>query len=267
MVLVLLVFVLAAIVCRNAFLHEEQREENAESGRTEAAQTESTETRRAEDLSPNSSLPFCVVIDPGHQRHGNSEPEPIGPGASETKARVTSGTEGVSSGLAEYELNLIVALQLRDELNARGYRVVMTREDHDVDLSNAQRAAMADSAGADVCIHLHANGSDRSTTRGIMTVCMSSSNPYHPELYESSRALSERVLAGVAARTSNPNYVVWERDNMSGINWSTVPATILEMGYMSNPEEDLLLADPEYQQKIVQGIADGLDAYFAAAAP
>ncbi|MDR2889827.1 MAG: N-acetylmuramoyl-L-alanine amidase [Lachnospiraceae bacterium] len=224
-----------------------------------------TPTASAPPVTQGPNAGYLIAIDPGHQGRGNSEQEPIGPGADESKAKVASGTQGVSTKVPEYELTLLVAFRLRDQLTARGYQVIMIRESHDVDISNRERAERATEAGADILVRLHANGSESSDAAGITTLCPSAGNPYIPHLYEPSRTLSESVQAALITATAARDRGITEADNMSGINWATIPVTIVEMGFMTNQTEDELMQTEDYQQKLVEGMANGIDEYFALA--
>lgn len=204
-----------------------------------------------------------VVIDPGHQRRGDSTTEPNGPNSSTMKARVTGGTSGQTTGVAEYELNLDISLQLRSELERRGYTVYMTRDTHDINISNMERAQYATSVGADIAVRIHANGVDNTSISGALALAPSSENPYIPQLAASSQTLSKCILNAYCAATGLNNQGVSNSDTMTGINWSTVPVTILEMGYMSNPSDDTNMQDAAFQLKMVQGIANGVDDYFS----
>ncbi len=206
---------------------------------------------------------ILVCIDPGHQLHANNGKEPVGPGSKTLKKKVSSGTAGKWSKLSEYELNLIVSLQLRTELQKRGYQVLMTRTKHKVNITNKERALIANKAKVDIMIRIHANGSETSSKRGAFTICCTKKNPYYAKKnYKKSKRLAKQVLKYFVKSTGAKKQKIWETDTMTGLNWSKVPAIILEMGEMNNKKEDLQMASKKYQKKMVKGISDGVDAYF-----
>ena len=244
-------------VVESAAAETEQDAEKAEEADEKAP---AQEVRESEDKAMPSGEGFTVCIDAGHQAQGDSSQEPIGPGASETKARVTSGTSGAASGLAEYEVNLAVALKLRDYLESRGVNVVMVRETHDVNISNSERAAVANVAGADLFVRLHCDGSESSSPSGFSTLVPGYNDWTGPIVDESARA-GGIVQRSAVERTGANDLGVVERTDLSGFNWCEVPTVLCEMGFMSNHDEDLKLASDEYQQLLAEGIGDGVLEY------
>lgn len=276
--------ILLAIVCaillagfaykkHKGILPEEDTSEQADDSVTEEDKTTSDQTDTDQDKKQDSAVSdvtteepaansHVVVIDPGHQGQGDSTTEPNGPGSSTMKARVTGGTHGTTTGVYEYQLTLVISQQLQAELENRGYTVYMTRTSHDVNISNMERAQYATNVGGEIAVRIHANGVDNASVSGAMALAPSSANPYIAYLADSSWNLSKCILDAYCAATGMRNQGVSTSDTMTGINWSTVPVTILEMGYMTNPTDDVNMEDPAYQARMVQGIADGIDAYF-----
>ena len=204
-----------------------------------------------------------VVLDPGHTGVVAGGYEPLGPGSSEMKAKDTSGTEGIATGVAEYQLTLKVAKQLSTALKKQGCKVVMTRTNSKNPLSCIQRAKVANKAKADAYLRIHANGSSNSSTNGAMTICVTKNNRFvSSKLYKKSYALSKSVLDAYVKATGCHKEYIWQTDTMTGNNWSKVPTTLIEMGYMSNPTEDRKMQTKAYQKKMVKGMAEGIKAYF-----
>lgn len=207
---------------------------------------------------------YIIGIDPGHQGPNvdMSDKEPLGPGSSEMKMKATSGTQGSYTGLPEYQLNLDVSLKLKDILESRGYEVVMTRTDNDTAISNKERAELVASEGADIFVRIHANGDDTHTASGALTMAPSPENPYVSYLSSDSVLLAQCILDSYCEATGFKNLGVQYYDNMSGINWSTVPVTIIEMGFMTHEYDDNQMSNADFQTIMATGIADGIDEYF-----
>lgn len=204
-----------------------------------------------------------IAIDAGHQQEQNSELEPIGPGAETKKMKVASGTQGIESGTPEYKVNLAVSKKLKQRLQEEGYQVLMIRETNDVNLSNRERAQIANEAQADIFLRIHCNSAEDPMVQGALTLCPDADNPFCEEkmIKESSR-LSELVLDALCKNTGAKKLSIIRSSDMSGINWCEVPVTIVEMGFMSNPQEDEKLNEEGYQTQLTEGIVNGIKAYF-----
>lgn len=202
-----------------------------------------------------------VGIDPGHQISANSGTEPNGPGSSVYKMKVSGGTCGVITRKPEYQLTLEIGLALEKELWNRGYQVVMTRESNEVDISNKQRALLLNKANADIAVRIHADGSTSGAT-GATMLCPSPSNPYVSNLSKESKKLSDAIIEKYIAATDIKNRGVVYRDDLTGTNWSTIPVTLIELGFMTNGQEDTYMSSKSGQKAMVLGIADGIDSYF-----
>lgn len=198
-----------------------------------------------------------IGIDPGHQGKANSDKEPIAPGSKETKAKVSSGTSGRSTGIAEYVTVLEISLKLRDALEAQGAEVYMTRDTHDIDISNLERAEMMNELGVDLVLRIHCDGAEDSSANGIGMFVRKTG-----EKQQESEAAAQVLLEAMVEATGAKKRGVFLRDTYTMNNWSVVPCILVECGFMSNPEEDEKLNDPDYQNLLVQGMVEGIARYF-----
>ena len=204
---------------------------------------------------------YVIGIDPGHQSVAHPGVEPIGPGSSTTKAIMSGGTSGVSTRKPEYQLNLEIGLALEQELKNRGYQVIMSHRTADADIGNMARAKKLNKR-CDVVIRIHADGATASA-HGASALYPSATNPYVGYLSADSERLSKCILDYYCQATGIRNRGLVPRDDLTGTNWSTVPVTLIEMGFMTNVFDDEFMSSADGQKKMVQGMANGVDAYFA----
>lgn len=203
---------------------------------------------------------FTVCIDAGHQKKCDNKCEPVAPGSGQKKPRVSQGTEGTSSKKPEYVVNLEASLILKDILKDRGYEVVMTRESHDVNISNAERAEIANNANANMTIRIHCDSLKDCSKTGTTILVPSSKSQITKEIYKESYDFANILKENLKEQGIKVNGII-ERSDIAGFNWSKVPVIILEMGFMSNCSEDRKLCDTNYQTKLMNIVAESLDKY------
>ncbi|MDR3686889.1 MAG: N-acetylmuramoyl-L-alanine amidase [Coriobacteriia bacterium] len=201
-----------------------------------------------------------VVIDAGHEAKVVPGVDPIGPGSTTTKAKILSGAYDSFTHTEESERNLEVALRLQKVLEARGVKVVMVRTKQNVQITNKQRAELANSVNAALFIRLHCDSGPSNVT-GVLTLRPEKNwYPAHPIVAQSKIAAS-LIQAATLAATGAKDRGITPRNDEVGFNWSQVPSVLVEMGLLSNKTEATKLGTAAYQNKLADGMANGIVAY------
>ena len=186
-----------------------------------------------------------VVIDAGH---GGSDPGAIGP-----------------MGTREKQLNLSLAMKVKASLETAGAKVLMTREtDVDVSSPNATdreelwaRVWVANRNRADLFVSIHHNSSANRDKTGTSTYYF---------LKTSYDAMLAQYIQDAMLRAGGLLNLGVRPANFFVVKNATMPAALLEVGFISNPQEEQLLGNPDFQQKMAQAVVAGIDQFFLQAA-
>ena len=201
-----------------------------------------------------------VCVDAGHGGGSDLTLTPIGPGSSEMQYVEPGGASGSTTGVEEADINLAVALLLRDKLQDKGVTVVMVREDDSRCYSSEERAEIANSCNADVFLRLHCDGSDSSEPHGFSTL-VPGYNEWTADIVESSAQAANIMHPIIISETGAADAGIVERTDLAGFNFCKVPVVLYEMGFLSNPEEEQRLCTSEYQDTLAQAICDAAVSY------
>jgi N-acetylmuramoyl-L-alanine amidase len=198
-----------------------------------------------------------VVIDPGHGAGGNHEYELQSPDSDITKIKDGGGTQGVATSVPEYVVTLKVSEKLKALLEAKNYTVIMTKTQECEDPGNIERAEVGNNNNADLVIRMHCDGIDDQSVTGA-SMLVPAPVGYAKDISDISTQYGQTILNDLVANVGMNDRGVVQRNDLTGFNWSKVPVVLVEMGFMSNPQEDRLLSDDSYEDKIAQGLCNGI---------
>ena len=139
---------------------------------------------------------------------------------------------------------------------------MLTRDANDVDITNQARAQLANNSGATSFIRIQMNYSANSELSGIMTMTMTGDSPYNAALHDDSYKLATRILQGATEKTGAINHGIYETNQLTAVNWSDIPVVVINLGYLSNAQDENNLLDENYRKDMINGIADGIDYFY-----
>lgn len=191
--------------------------------------------KRSEEVKPSDKI---IVIDAGHGGHD--------PGA-------------VPNGVREKDINLAVSLKLNEALLDKGYGTIMTRDD-DTFVDLYERPEIANRNQADIFISIHSNSMLNSDISGIQVLYCPA---FDSELKEKDNyPLSDLLMDELVKGTGANNKGIIKRPRLVVLRETAMPASLIELGFLSNPEEAKLLQDENYQEILVESIVKGIEKYF-----
>ncbi len=176
---------------------------------------------------------MLIAIDPGHGGHD-------------------SGAVNKTLGIREKDVILPVSLKVDSKLKNKGYNTYLTREDDSfVELN--ERGKLANNVNADIFVSIHANSFKSSSANGIES--------FHSGT-EQSKNLSKYILEEMVAETGAINRGHQLRPGLAVLRTSKMPATLVELGFITNPKEGPNLTDDSYQERLADAIVRGIEKYF-----
>ena len=204
---------------------------------------------------------ITIVIDPGHSSTGTSGNEPVSPNSSTTKLKDGLGATGSYTNIPEHKTNMSVALLVKKELTSKGYNVILTKQDVAESKSNIERAEVGNKNNADLVVRIHEYSAENSSISGA-SMHVPANNEYTSSFYKISKSYGTKILNTYVDEIGIKNRGVIERNDLTGFNWSKVPVVLIEMGFLSNKEDDNFVSNTANHPKIAKAISDGIDKCF-----
>lgn len=191
-----------------------------------------------------------IVVSPGHGVYGAG-------------GAIDRGAVSPINGLDEVDFNTPLSLKLRDKLEAAGATVIMIRDtEGPINMSLYERSVMTNNANADAFVEIHGDSAANAAAKGIGTWIYTDNTRLTTAVQKDMRNEFGSVMnQALANTTGQPAYVKY--GNFSVIRETEVPCVLVECGFLTNAEDAARLATDAYQEKLAQGIYNGLANYFA----
>ena len=231
---------------------------DAEAAAKAKAAAKAAAAPKAAESTSSTGAGKTIVIDPGHASTSSSKTEPNAPGSSVMKLMESGGAAGAYTGTPEYVVNMNVAKKLKPLLEAKGYRVVMTKTENSTFMGNIARAEVGNNENAALVIRIHCDSADGSSTNGASMLVPAKVNAGTTAIADISGQYGKTILNTLVSDVGMKNNGVVTRSDLTGFNWTKVPVVLVEMGFLSNQTEDNRLSSDSYQNQLAAALAKGI---------